>query len=134
LHPFFPVHDLTHCAVESVFGFEEAFFGLVASGWHIDDFAEPGAAGRMPLEALWTENMVGLLDLERGTGEIMSAAQFNEVLTVALRGRRVEVFRPVREAELTCVRSLCAELRARWDAVPPGATLEVTFPVTTAEP
>ena len=31
VHPFFPTHDLTHCAVESVLGFDQAFFGLVAA-------------------------------------------------------------------------------------------------------
>jgi len=28
MHPFFPLHDLTHLAVESVMGFDQAFFGL----------------------------------------------------------------------------------------------------------
>ncbi|HEY3279823.1 MAG TPA: hypothetical protein VGJ83_04865 [Gemmatimonadales bacterium] len=46
-HPFFPVHDLTHCAVESVFGFTEAFFGLVAAGRSID---ATGTAA-LPVEA-----------------------------------------------------------------------------------
>ena len=29
VHPFLPTHDLTHGAVESVLGFDQAFFGLV---------------------------------------------------------------------------------------------------------
>ncbi|HEY5060709.1 MAG TPA: hypothetical protein VII52_04185, partial [Gemmatimonadaceae bacterium] len=36
---FFPLHDLTHYAVESVLGFRNAFYGLVASGWDLADFA-----------------------------------------------------------------------------------------------
>ena len=51
-HPFFPVHDLTHCAVESVLGFDQAFFGLIAKGWDIDDFAKPRASRAMP----WSRN------------------------------------------------------------------------------
>ena len=43
-HPFFPVHDITHCAVESVLGYDQAFFGLIAAGWDIDDFEKPGAS------------------------------------------------------------------------------------------
>jgi hypothetical protein len=52
-HPFFPLHDLTHCAVESVLGFDQAFFGLIATGWNIDDFAKPGASARRALESRW---------------------------------------------------------------------------------
>ncbi|MFM8779973.1 MAG: hypothetical protein ACKOFO_00550 [Gemmatimonadota bacterium] len=33
VHPFLPTHDLTHCAVESVLGVDDAFFGLIALGW-----------------------------------------------------------------------------------------------------
>jgi hypothetical protein len=62
LHPFFPIHDLTHCAVESVLGFDQAFFGLVGAGWEIDDFARPGASRRLPHQALRAERIVGVLD------------------------------------------------------------------------
>src|SRR5437773_9860909 len=44
-HPFFPVHDITHYAVESVLAFDQAFFGLIATGWSIDDFEKPGQVG-----------------------------------------------------------------------------------------
>src|SRR3954453_411272 len=39
---FFPLHDLTHFAVESTLGFRQAFYGLIESGWDISTFAEPG--------------------------------------------------------------------------------------------
>src|SRR5882672_11335664 len=97
---FFPVHDLTHCSVESVLGFTEAFFGLIASGWNIDDFAAPGVAARLPVEAVWAESIVGLLDLERGTGTEWSAREFNEALAESLRGQSRPAFRPVGEDEL----------------------------------
>ena len=129
VHPFFPVHDLTHCAVESVFGFAEAFFGLVASGWAIDDFAAPGAAARLPVEACWAETIVGLFDLERGTNRVFSAAEFTEALAASLAGQTANPFRPVSQSELERVRSLRGELRGRWQALSPGATLEVTFPI-----
>lgn len=32
---FFPLHDLTHYAVETELGISEAFYGLIASGWSI---------------------------------------------------------------------------------------------------
>jgi hypothetical protein len=63
-HPFFPLHDLAHCIVESVLGFDEAFFGLIAAGWDIDDFAKPGASTKLPPQALLAEHIVGVLDRE----------------------------------------------------------------------
>ena len=125
---FFPVHDLTHCAVESVLGFEEAFFGLVASGWNIDDFAAPGVAGRLPTEAVWTESIVGLLDLERGTGNAWTALEFNEALAESLRGQGVTGFRVIGEDELARAKAVRDELQARWEALAAGGVLSVPFP------
>jgi hypothetical protein len=76
LHPFFPRHDLTHCAVESVLGFDSAFFGLVAAGWALGDFGQRGASGRLPTEARWAESLAGLLDREQAAGRIWSTAVF----------------------------------------------------------
>jgi len=128
VHPFFPLHDLTHCAVERVFGFDEAFFGLIASGWGIDAFAEPGANARMPVQAMVTECMVGLLDLERGTSQPMSGAEFTAALAASLAGQGLQAFRPVGDGELAEVRALRGTLSARWHALGPGETLELIFP------
>jgi hypothetical protein len=130
LHPFFPSHDLTHCAVESVLGFAQAFFGLVASGWEIDDFAAPGAARRLPREALLAECIVGILDLERAHLRRFSGAEFSEALGAAVRGQRLDPPEPLTEAALERIRRLRDQLESRWRALPPGATLEVEFPAT----
>lgn len=134
LHPFFPEHDLTHCATESVLGFTQAFFGLVASGWNIDDFARPGAGRRLPTEAALAESIVGILDQERGTGRILPAPEFNEALSESLRGQGCQPFRSIREDELVRVRSLRLDLLSRWRALPRGETLEVPFPFPAAAP
>src|SRR5262245_18035 len=80
LHPFFPEHDLTHYAVESVLAFNEAFFGLIASGWDIEDFNRPSTAERIPAQALLAEQIVGLFDVERGQGARLSTQDFNTLL------------------------------------------------------
>lgn len=133
VHPFFPVHDLTHCAVESVFGFTEAFFGLVASGREIDDFQQKGAAAWLPTEAMWAECMVGLFDMERATGQMLDAAAFNTALADALRNGNAPPFRPVTDGELGRVRALRGALSVRWHATAPGETLTVPFPMTGVE-
>ena len=33
----FTHHDLTHLAIETTLGYEQGFFGLIASGWNIED-------------------------------------------------------------------------------------------------
>ena len=126
---FFPVHDLTHCVVESLLGLNEAFFGLVASGWNIDEFATPGVAGRLPVEAVLAESIVGLLDLERGTGKEWSTSEFNDALAESLRAQGRPLFRPIREEELARTRALRDELQERWEALAPGRVLSVSFPV-----
>ncbi len=132
LHPFFPLHDLTHYAVESVFGFGEAFFGLIASGWEIDAFAERGAGARLPVEALWAESIVGLLDLERGMNRQFTAEEFSRALEDSLNGQGIPAFRDVTDAELGRVRALRSDLEAQWSARAPGETLELTFPANRA--
>ncbi|MCI0659000.1 MAG: hypothetical protein L0170_18255 [Acidobacteria bacterium] len=129
LHPFFPLHDLTHCATESVLEFREGFFGLVASGWNIDDFAVKGATKRLPLQAGWAESIVGILDQERGMGRVLSASEFNEALAESLRGQEVAAFRELKEEELTRIRALRGRLFEQWRVLPAGETLEVEFPV-----
>ena len=43
---FFPLHDLTHYAVESELGHSRGFYGLVAGGWNLTDFGKPWPRGR----------------------------------------------------------------------------------------
>jgi len=44
--------------------FDQAFFGLIATGWDIDDFAKPGASRRMPFQAIGAEHVAGVFDRE----------------------------------------------------------------------
>ena len=128
VHAFFPIHDLTHFAVESVFGFTEAFYGLVRSGWTLEEFSMPGAAARLPPEALVAEHMVALLDLERASGDLMDPAGFTEQLNRALTSQGLAPFREVTGPELAEVRRLRGEMQGRWAALAPGETLEIGFP------
>jgi hypothetical protein len=126
-HPFFPLHDLTHFAVESVLGFDEAFFGLIAAGWEIDDFAKPGASARLPPEAQVAEHLVGLLDRERARSQPMTAAEVNEALAASLPLSTEESFQTITDVQLQAMRELWRDLAARWRESAPGGTLEVPF-------
>src|SRR5437773_4364975 len=75
---FFPLHDLTHYAVERVLGHRKGFYGLVASGWDMSDFGAPWPKGRVPLDMDPSELIVGFLDVERATGVSGAAADYND--------------------------------------------------------
>jgi len=128
VHPFFPVHDLTHYAVESVLGFTQAFFGLLASGWNIDDFSRPLAARQQGSEALLAEMIVGIFDLERANRGIFGEVEFNAALAESLSGQGMPPFRFLSEDELRSVRTLRGDLVSRWWSVPEGESLEIDFP------
>jgi len=132
VHPFFPEHDLTHYAVEGVLGFTEAFFGLVASGWELDDFLLPQTRSRLPVEALLAESIVGVLDMERGLKLSQDADELNAVLADGLRAQGLNAERRISGHELDAIRSLRDQLLARWRDTAPGETLEVPFPPTLA--
>jgi hypothetical protein len=125
---FFPLHDLTHYAVESVLGFRNAFYGLVAAGWDLTDFASTGPRGRIPPEALCAEVVVGYFDLERATGVLGTA----ELLNARLDEFHADNKLPA--PELRCsenqvhhIRRVRGDLFARWNAVAPGNALVLSF-------
>ena len=128
VHPFFPIHDLTHYAVESVLGFKAGFFGLIASGWDIDAFGEPGAPARMPEEALWAEHIVGIFDLERGMNRALPLEEFNQAVEESFTGKSTRPFRPITDGELAAIRALRSDVVARWWGLAPGEALELRFP------
>ncbi|MFL5480473.1 MAG: hypothetical protein ACJ79X_15770 [Gemmatimonadaceae bacterium] len=125
---FFPRHDLTHYAVETVLGHSSGFFGLVAAGWDLADFGNPWPRGRLPLDANISEMIVGFLDLERGTGEIGRADDLNALLTDFCRENSLPAPVPISDDELNRVRQMRGEVFSRWDAVAPGDALELAFP------
>jgi hypothetical protein len=128
LGTFFPLHDLTHYAVETVLGFKRAFYGLLAEGWDITRFAEPGMSRKLPEEAGLAEVLVGFFDLERATGTRATAEDFNWKIETYYHEHATPTptFR-MTDDQLDRIRSLRTDLFARWHAVRPGDSLELTF-------
>ena len=125
---FFPLHDLTHYAVETVLGHRRGFYGLVAAGWDLTDFGQPWPRGPLPPEALGSELLVGFLDRERAAGgEEWRATEFNATAVTYFAQHGVGDSCVVTEADLRSVRVRIRELFARWDALPAGEALELHF-------
>jgi hypothetical protein len=126
---FFPHHDLTHYAVETVLGFRNGFYGLVSSGWDLSDFGTPWPRGKIPPQANISEMIVGFFDLERRSGEKGSADDLNRMLAEFTAERGLAPERRLTEEDLAAVRAMRAELFAQWAAVERGKALEVVFDI-----
>jgi hypothetical protein len=124
---FFPRHDLMHYSVETGLGFREAFFGLIASGWSVESFSEPGAAKRLPLEAKYAEFLVEQLEREHRFGECSIAEAFNATIAESIRQGGLAPFRSILQKELDAIRSRFEELLARYSALADGNKLELKW-------
>jgi hypothetical protein len=124
---FFPRHDLTHYAVESVLGLRQGFFGLVAAGWDFSDFGNPWPRGPLPAEGHISELIVGFLDRERSTGERVTAEEINDKVSDYRGANDLPGQAFLTEENLSRVRLKRTELFAKWEAVIPGETLKLPF-------
>jgi hypothetical protein len=128
-----PSHDLTHFAVEATLGVRRGFYGLLAEGWAIQDFAKPWPRGPIPDEAREVELIVGCLDAERREGVTWSEAEFAHhaalfIEAAEARGKAVpDGVRLPTAAELVQVRAVRDGLLARWVAVEAGGELVLEF-------
>jgi hypothetical protein len=125
---FFPLHDLTHYAVETVLGHARGFYGLVAAGWDLTDFGQPWPRGPLPPDAVMSEFVVGVLDRERAAGVEWSASEFRDAAeTYAAAQHGTPVTCAITDDDLRRVRAKRQELFARWAALPAGETLELIY-------
>ena len=130
---FFPVHDLTHFAVETELRHRLGFFGLLADGWDFPDFAEDWGHRPMPSDADPSELIVGLLDAERVGGEPTPAAELNASAYryYEQRGIGDAGHQSVRltDEQLDRIRRRQRDLVEKWEALVPGGTLELPFDI-----
>jgi hypothetical protein len=124
---FFALHDLTHYSVETELGIRDAFFGLVADGWSIEDTGQRGVAAKLPAAALFVEQVVGTLDMERASGSRWSAEEFNDALERKAKAEGRAMPRLLTDDELDRVRKRRAELFAEWQSLLAGGTLDLEF-------
>ena len=123
---FFPFHDLTHYAVETVLGHSRGFYGLVAEGWDLDDFGSPWPRGPLPADMDPSEAIVGLLDAERAQGVEIGAHTLRDSYSDS-DGNVPSGLITLTDDDLDKVRVRRAELFELWKALPEGETLELAF-------
>ena len=125
---FFPLHDLTHFAVESELGVRSGFYGLVARGWDIEDTTGKGARGALPPEALVVEHLVGALDLERAGSVVWTAPELNAQAVAFSETRGLPPPPSLTDDDLSRIRARARALLEQWAALEAGGTLELSFP------
>jgi hypothetical protein len=125
---FFPLHDLTHFAVESVLGFDRAFFGLIARGWDISRFGERGIGRTLPEQAMIAELLAGSFDLERATGVSSTADEVNGKIALYFAEHEMPPTSfVVTDDQLERIRQARGDLFTRWRGLPAGESLEIVF-------
>ena len=125
---FFPLHDLTHYAVETELGFQRGFYGLIAEGWDIAETTGKTPRGALPNETLEVEYLVSAFSAERASGDAATADEFNQLAATFARAKEMPEPRRLSHEELTRVRAAFTELATKWRALPAGETLRLTFP------
>ena len=126
---FFPFHDLTHFAVESVLDYRRGFYGLVADGWDLSDFGTPWPRGPLPADLDPVEQVVSALDRSRVTNETLTADALNAELAAWYVQHAPEQKQPERISvqQLDRMRELADRLHAQWRSLLPGDALELVI-------
>lgn len=126
LHPNMAAHDLAHLAVETVLGFQHAFYGMVARGTNITDFELPKAERpEMPTEAIQAEYIVGLLQTEPLNGKPYD--DFPGALRAICKERSVEFPTFLTSKAADQIRTKWRTLLRQWYDLEEGERLEFRF-------
>ncbi len=126
---YFARHDLIHYAVETRLALSEGFFGLVAAGRDLNDFGTRGGMkDHYPAELGRAESTAGMITNLLFGNTPMTDQEMADALQDAFP--RLGIAPPPLTAGTVCeIRAHIRELHSRWDALPPGETLELTFPL-----
>jgi hypothetical protein len=132
LYPDFAIHDLAHYAVESVLGFTEAFYGILARGYGIEEFEAPRAErpaalqpDRLSAQALQTEHLVNLLLTELNYGGPLP--DFLTQLSIALAQQDLPPVPDLTEERLAQIRECFQELHVAWARLADGEKITLTL-------
>ena len=124
---FFPLHDLTHYAVETELGFRRGFYGLIAEGWDIAETTGKTRRGALPNETLEVEYLVSAFSAERASGDVTTAAEFNQLAATFAQAKGMPQPRQLSDQELLRVRSRFDELATKWRALPADGAIRLAF-------
>ena len=117
LYSGFVYHDFAHYVIETVLGFENAFFGLVSKGYNIPDFSAPKSTRpfKIPKEAIDAEPIVALLQADLLEGDDIFQ---NHGATLPVS---------ITDEQLTVMRQRLHKLLKQWQELQPGESMTLQF-------
>ncbi|MEE8154426.1 MAG: hypothetical protein V3T53_05645 [Phycisphaerales bacterium] len=120
-------HDLVHYVVETTLGLRDSFYGLVARGVDITDFEKPKEQQtfQTPIEAVHTEYIVGLLQMELANGAPYE--DFNAQLRAMCEQNRFSAPPEIEPEVIQRIRQAVSAILYEWQTVAPGQTFELTY-------
>jgi hypothetical protein len=132
---YFVFHDLTHYCIETVLGYVQAFWGIVAAGRDLNDFGStdgtPDQREYAP-EASYAEVLAGFLTARSNMSDEEQVAHLSYDAAMThmcdICAEYGLVAPQITEEQYTEILEQRADLWERWLALEPGSSLELTFP------
>ncbi|MEM7104452.1 MAG: hypothetical protein AAF502_15045 [Bacteroidota bacterium] len=128
-------HDIMHYAVETVLNFNEGFYGLLAKGYTLEDFAPPTSKAaelsrslKLTQQVFQSEYIVGLLQMEQVDNKTYD--NFIDILAEICSGRKTKLPETLNNETLAAIREKANALLDQWRSIQPSEKLEVNFPLT----
>jgi hypothetical protein len=125
-HGFGPLHDLAHYVVETTLGFDRAFYGLLAQGRAIEEFADTEDRSWVGEQGLQAETIVMTLQYE--TAGSAAPEAFFEMVEQACRGLGIATPATLTSEAVAVMRARYRRLLRQWAQTPLGGDLELIFP------
>lgn len=129
------VHDLAHYTVETELEFKNAFYGLLACGWSIEDFEKPKASRptalwpqNLPEEALITEHIVNIV--LTGLQPASDSTALLAALKSILKDNKLEWTKALTLENFSKIQDRLTDYINKWKSLKDGESLELAFPVT----
>ena len=124
LHRGFVQHDFAHYVVETMLGFKNAFFGLVARGYDIPDFSAPKAERpfEIPREAVDTEPIVALLQ-----ADLLESLGYSGESDGIFQDHSTSLPVNLTDEQLEVMRGKLRALLQQWRDLQPGESMTLQF-------
>jgi len=127
IQPGMEFHELGHWVVESSLLIENAFYGLVSSGYDISDFDKPRAIrpidlmpNNLPSISIFVEHYVNLLMTELNAG--VDPNFLNQLNTIC-QSKAIEIPPSLNQEKIDSIRALYQEKIATWKSLELGNEL-----------
>lgn len=132
---FFALHDLMHYAIETTFGLDQAFYGLMASGWSFENFTRKDDPSYRPLpeQAVLVEHLVATMTRHHRDQTTdpdllpLLTDDINQDLAASCTATNSTPI-TLTPADITAIYHRFDTHARQWQALPIGGHLELPFP------